>query len=163
MPSNVLGTLICYILVSSFTPGPGNILSMNTMIQYNWQKGKSLIAGICCGYACVQFLCTIMLYELNSYLEPAMAVLKYIGTGYMLWLGIHIMREIPVQSGGEGKASFSTGFFLQLVNVKIYFYITTLLTVYLIPYLGSLSSLIAAGASIVCIGSLASLTWAFLA
>ena len=74
--------------------------------------------------------------------------------------------EIAISRQGEGNTneapSFLTGFLLQLVNVKIYFYISTLLTAYLIPYIKSLPALILAGVGVTIIGSAASLTWAFL-
>lgn len=34
MSAIVLGALISYMLVSSFTPGPGNILTLNTMTNF---------------------------------------------------------------------------------------------------------------------------------
>lgn len=161
MSSSVLGTLLGYMLVNSFTPGPGNILALNTISNLGWKKGKKLIWGICCGYACVQCLCTFAIYGLNTFLTPALSILKYIGGAYMIWLAIHIIRSKP-ESNGTGEASFRTGFMLQLVNIKIYFYITTLLTVYLVPYFRQLPKLLFAGVGVIVIGSIASLTWAFL-
>lgn len=43
MPIAVLVTMLGYMLVCSFTPGPGNILALNTTTQFGWQKGKRLI------------------------------------------------------------------------------------------------------------------------
>ena len=82
--------LLGYMIVSSFTPGPGNILSMNTTTRFGWEKGKKLICGICCGYLFVQMFCTIVLYNLNKVLSPALAILKYIGAFYMVYLAVHI-------------------------------------------------------------------------
>lgn len=90
MTISILGTLSCYMLISSFTPGPGNILAMNTTTRFGWKKGKNLIFGICCGYLLVQMICTVILYSLNMVLSPILSVLKYIGAIYMLWLAIHI-------------------------------------------------------------------------
>ena len=162
MSLTVFGMMVCYMLISSFTPGPGNILSMNTMTQYGWKKGKILLGGICCGYLCVEFLCTIMIYGLHSFMAPALQILKYVGAAYLLWLGLHIMRDKPGLSRNNKTASFQTGFLLQLVNVKIYFYIMTLLTVYFVPYLKTLIQLLLAGIGVVLMGSIASLAWAFL-
>ena len=162
MPLSVWGTLLGYMFVSSFTPGPGNILALNTMTRFGWKKGKQLILGICCGYACVQVLCTLAIYELNAFLTPALAALKYIGGLYMVWMALHIIRSNPKSSSSTGEASFRTGFLLQLVNIKIYFYITTLLTVYLVPYVKHLPGLLLAGVGVVAVGSAANLTWALL-
>ena len=162
MTISILGTLSCYMIISSFTPGPGNILAMNTTTRFGWEKGKKLILGICCGYLLVQMICTVILYSLNMVLSPVLSVLKYVGAIYMVWLAIHIAISRQGEDNTNEAPSFLTGFLLQLVNVKIYFYISTLLTAYLIPYIKSLPALILAGVGVTIIGSVASLTWAFL-
>ena len=162
MTISILGTLSCYMMISSFTPGPGNILAMNTTTRFGWEKGKKLISGICCGYLLVQMICTAILYSLNMVLSPVLSVLKYVGAIYMVWLAIHIAISRQREDNTNETPGFLTGFLLQLVNVKIYFYISTLLTAYFIPYTKSLPALILAGVGVTIIGSAASLTWAFL-
>ena len=51
-------SLLGYMLVCSFTPGPGNILALNTTSTYGWKRSRLLILGICFGYATVQAICT---------------------------------------------------------------------------------------------------------
>ena len=162
MPFSILGTLSCYMFVSSFTPGPGNILAMNTTSRFGWNKGKPLILGICCGYFCVQMLCTFAIYSLNMIFVSGLSILKYIGFLYMVWLAVHVARSSPEKNTQNKTPTFRTGFILQLVNVKIYFYITTLLSVYFIPYIESLQGLLLAGIGVVAVGSSASLVWAFM-
>lgn len=162
MPLSILGALSSYMFVSSFTPGPGNILAMNTTSRFGWHKGKPLVLGICCGYFCVQMLCTLALYRLNMVFVAGLSVLKYIGGLYMVWLAFHMARSRPGGQGQNADPTFRTGFMLQLVNVKIYFYITSLLTAYFIPYIESLQGLVLAGLGVVAVGSSASLVWAFL-
>lgn len=162
MTTSIFGTLSCYMIISSFTPGPGNILAMNTTTCFGWKKGKKLILGICCGYLLVQMICMLALYSLNMVLSPALSVLKYAGAVYMVWLAIHIAVSRQKENNIDETPGFLTGFLLQLVNVKIYFYISTLLTAYLIPYIKSVPLLILAGVGVTAIGSVASLTWALL-
>ena len=162
MTLSIFGTMLGYMTVCSFTPGPGNILAMNTTTQFGWRNGKKLILGICFGYLFVQTICTLTLYGLNSVLAPALSVLKYIGGAYMVWLAIHIVRSQPATDEQNKLPSFSTGFLLQLVNVKIYFYITTLLTAYLIPTIDGLAGLLLAGLGVVAFGCTACFAWAFL-
>lgn len=154
--------LIGYMLTSSFTPGPGNILALNTTSNFGWKKSRHMILGICFGYAFVQFICTITLYQLNTYLSPILEILKYIGSVYMIWLAYQIFRSKPDRNLSSKDPSFQEGFILQLVNVKIYFYIITLITVYFIPNISSLPGLFLAGAGAVSIGSIAAFTWSLL-
>lgn len=42
MPTYVIGNFLTYCIVNAFTPGPGNILALNTVTNYGWNKGKPL-------------------------------------------------------------------------------------------------------------------------
>lgn len=50
MPGYVLTNFLVYAIVNAFTPGPGNILALNTVTNYGWKKGKPLFLGIFTGY-----------------------------------------------------------------------------------------------------------------
>lgn len=162
MPFAVLTTLIGYMLVSSFTPGPGNILALNTTSRFGWKKSRVLLLGICTGYLCVQTICTLTVYSLNTFLNQALDLLKYGGCIYMIWLAVHIIRSKPESAEKHAKPLFMTGFWMQLVNVKIYFYLTTLVTAYFIVYYKALWQLYMCGLGAVLLGSIATLVWAFL-
>ncbi|MBU5487513.1 LysE family transporter [Clostridium sp. MSJ-8] len=156
-------TLLIYMIICSFTPGPGNILALNTTSRYGWNKSKRLILGICVGYGVVQAICTITIYELNQVFNSILELLRYIGGIYMVFLAIKIMRsKLEDEEKTDKQPTFREGFLLQLVNVKIYFYITSLLSIYFIPNINSIIGLVLAGIFAVSIGSIASLTWAFL-
>ncbi len=155
-------SLLGYMIICSFTPGPGNILALNTTSTYGWKRSRSLILGICLGYAAVQTMCTIALYQLNQLFTPALKALRFVGGVYMVWLAIHIFLSKPAESTMQKMPTLRQGLLLQLVNVKIYFYISSLLSAYFIPNCNTVLELVLAGAYAVSIGSLASLTWAFL-
>lgn len=160
MPISVVSSLIVYMIVSSFTPGPGNILSLNTIIKYGWKKGKIVIGGICAGYYCVQMICGVCIYALSLYVDSFLGVLKYVGGVYLVWLAFHIIMSKPECQEEDKKPSFWTGFFLQFVNVKIYIYGMSALSGYVIPYYRSFFILLFMGLIMASVGSLASLTWA---
>lgn len=111
----------------------------------------------------VQAICTITIYELNQVFNSILELLRYIGGIYMVFLAIKIMRsKLEDEEKTDKQPTFREGFLLQLVNVKIYFYITSLLSIYFIPNINSIIGLVLAGIFAVSIGSIASLTWAFL-
>lgn len=162
MPLSVLIPLFLYMITCSFTPGPGNILALNTTSQYGWEKSQNLILGICLGYALVQTMCTIAIYCLAHQFASLLSILKYVGGVYMIWLAIHIVRSTAAENSKSGNPTLKEGLLLQLVNVKIYFYISTLLSVYFIPNSKTPVDLALYGIFAVSIGSVACLTWAFL-
>lgn len=157
-----LVTLLLYMVICSFTPGPGNILALNTTGRYGWKKSRILILGICAGYAVVQTICTVALCVLNQKFSFALDVLRFFGGFYMLSLAWDIIKSTPAMDSEEKPPKFREGFLLQLVNVKIYLYIITLLSSYYIPHFKSAFGLAAAGVFTVCLGSTATLLWAFL-
>lgn len=61
-------SLLGYVLTCSFTPGPGNILALNTTSTYGWKRSRPLIFGICLGYAIVQTICAVVLSESDVYI-----------------------------------------------------------------------------------------------
>ena len=78
MSGYVLGNFLIYCVVNAFTPGPGNILALNTVNTYGWRRGRPLFLGIFAGYYAVQILCALIVYGVSTFLPNVMGVLKYI-------------------------------------------------------------------------------------
>ena len=159
MPMAVLSNFLIYCVINAFTPGPGNILALNTVTNYGYKKGKPLFFGIFAGYYVVQILCAIFVYGVNSLLPNVMEVMKYIGAAYILWLAIHIAFSKKTSENTEQSASFLKGFMLQFVNVKIYMFGVTALTGYVVRYMSSFPALLFFELVIATIGTIATCTW----
>lgn len=159
MPGYVIGNFLVYSVINAFTPGPGNILALNTVTNYGWKKGKRLFLGIFAGYYVVQLICAVFVYGVSTFLPGVLGVMKYVGAAYILWLAVHIAFSRPGEDSGERSASFWKGFMLQFVNVKIYLFGITALTGYVTNYSTSLWILIFFELIIATIGTIATLTW----
>lgn len=160
MPGYALGNFLMYVLLNTFTPGPGNLLALNTATNYGWRKGRSLYLGIFTGYLCIQALAICFVLGLGTLLPSMLRYLKYVGAAYILWLALHVACGKPGPEEQEKKrASFSMGFLPQLVNVKIYFFSVTALTGFITDYTMSPSVLSGFGVFIVLMGVFATTTW----
>jgi len=159
MPGYVIGNFFVYSVINAFTPGPGNILALNTVTNYGWQKGRPLFLGIFAGYYAVQLICAVFVYGVSTLLPGVLGGMKYAGAAYILWLAIHIACSRPNGDGGEKSASFWKGFILQFVNVKIYLFGITALTGYVTHYSTALWVLVLFELVIATIGTIATLTW----
>lgn len=159
MPGYVIASFLLYCVVNAFTPGPGNILALNTITNYGWKKGKPLFFGIFAGYYVVQILCALFVYGIGAVLPEVLRVMKYVGAAYILWLAIHIAISKPAPEAVEKSASFTKGFLLQFVNVKIYMFGITALTGFITEYSTALWPLLSAELVIATIGSIATGTW----
>lgn len=159
MPIYVLGNFLIYCVINAFTPGPGNILALNTVTTYGWKKGKPLFFGIFTGYYVVQFICAFFVYGISAFLPGVMNVLKYVGAAYILYLALHIVISHPAGDHSEKSASFMKGFLLQFVNVKIYMFGITALTGFVVSYNSTLIALLFFEIVIATIGTIATGTW----
>lgn len=153
---------VIYALINAFTPGPGNILALNTMTNYGWKRGRRLFFGIFIGYYFIQVVCAIFVFGLENLINPIMSVLKYAGAIYILWLAYHIAISKPENKNDGKQPSFWLGFVLQVVNVKILLFGITALTGYVIPYYTSLGMLLVFEMIIATIGTIATFNWIFL-
>ena len=159
MPAYVIGNFVLYCVINAFTPGPGNILALNTVTNYGWKKGRPLFFGIFTGYYVVQLICAVFVFGIAAFLPSVLGVMKYIGAAYILWLAIHIAISKPEKDDDSKSASYMKGFLLQFVNVKIYLFGMTALTGYITDYHTSLTALVIAELFIATLGSFATLTW----
>lgn len=159
MPIYILSSFLLYCVINAFTPGPGNILALNTVTNYGWKKGRPLFLGIFAGYYVVQSICAVFVFGVSSFLPDVLKILKYIGAAYILWLAFHIAVSKPDISSDSKSASFIKGFMLQFVNVKIYMFGITALTGYVTDYRTSLDVLLLFEMIVATIGTVATFTW----
>ena len=78
MPGYVIGNFFVYSVINAFTPGPGNILALNTVTNYGWKKGAPLFFGIFSGYYVVQIICAVFVYGVSTLLPEALGIMKYV-------------------------------------------------------------------------------------
>ena len=159
MSGYVLGNFFIYSVINAFTPGPGNILALNTVTNYGYKKGRPLYWGIFAGYYVVQVICAVFVFGVSTFLPDLLGIMKYIGAAYILWLAVHIALSKPTTGTVEKSASFLKGFLLQFVNVKIYLFGITALTGYVTEYSAALWVLLLFEIIIATIGTIATLTW----
>lgn len=159
MPAYVIGNFFLYSVINAFTPGPGNILALNTVAKYGWKKGKPLFFGIFTGYYVVQIICAVFIFGVSAFVPSVLGIMKYIGAAYILWLAIHIALSKPSADDEQKSASFMKGFLLQFVNVKIYLFGITALTGYVTDYSTALWVLLLFEIIIATIGTTATMTW----
>ena len=155
----MIGNFFVYALINAFTPGPGNILALNTVTNYGWKKGAPLFLGIFSGYYVVQIVCALFVYGVSTLLPDVLGVMKYVGAAYILWLAAHIAVSRPEGETGERSASFWKGFMLQFVNVKIYLFGITALTGYVTNYSTALPVLVLFELVIATVGTVATSAW----
>jgi cysteine/O-acetylserine efflux protein len=151
---------LTYMLVTTFTPGPNNILSMSNGVRYGYKKTLPFLLGIFTGFALVLLLCGLLNIFLVGLLPQIEPVLKIAGTLYMLYLAVYLLRSKPANDEQENRGSntFRAGFILQFLNLKGILYSITIYSTFIVPSYHhplqiSLFALLLAGVGFVSISS----------
>jgi cysteine/O-acetylserine efflux protein len=125
---------LTYVFVTTFTPGPNNILSMSNAMRYGYKRTLGFLAGIFTGFLILMELCGLLNFVLINLLPQVKLWLNILGAAYMVYLAIHILRSKPVEEGqGEdGLNTFKAGFILQFVNLKGILYGVTVYSTFIV-------------------------------
>ena len=159
--STNLFSLLAFILISTFTPGPSNIASASMGVLHGYKHTLKYQVGLAAGVFLVMLLSgwiSITLLQIVPALEPA---LHYIGAGYMLYLALGILKASYFFTEKDVKPlGFVHGVMLQILNPKLFFYAFTLFSVFLISITGNLTLLLIAAAFLSAISFGATSVWA---
>lgn len=124
--------LIVFVLVTTFTPGPGNITSAAMGLMHGYTRTLPFLTGIVTGYFMVMLLCAFLstiLLEIIPSVEP---LLRVTGAGYILWLALGTARATyNFSSGDTSPMVFRHGFLLQALNPKAIIFGLTIFTTFL--------------------------------
>lgn len=154
----VILSYLPYAPITTFTPGPNNLMSLYSLSHGGWRKGGRVLLGIVCGFMCVMTAVILFAHELAKYASELVKYMKYAGAAYILWLAVHIAMSRPSDSG-EQQLSFMKGYLLSLSNVKVMLYLMTIFTVYVIPSGAGLLEMCAHGAFIIVISAVSWCMW----
>jgi cysteine/O-acetylserine efflux protein len=126
---------ITYVFVTTFTPGPNNLLSMSNAMHSGYRRTLKFLAGIVTGFLLVMLLCGLLNFALLSLAPQVRTWLNILGAAYMVYLAIHIMLSRPDE--GEQTTgrlnTFRAGFVLQFLNLKGILYGITVFSNFIVP------------------------------
>jgi len=153
---------ITYVLVTTFTPGPNNMMAMSNGLHDGFRKTLRFLIGVFWGFFFVMLLCGYLNFVLVSVLPKAKFWLNLFGTGYMVYLGIHIaLTKQNEQAEIERPLNtFRAGMFLQFLNLKLILYGITMFSNFIIPFHQDLPTLTLYTIILAVIGFIATTCWA---
>ncbi len=126
---------IVILLVSTFTPGPNNILSMTRAAQVGFRRSFRLNLGMLLGFLVITGTITAFDHYLVAALPMFKPVLQFAGAAYILWLAGSIWfgpeKKPEAQSG---STSFWVGFAMQFINPKVIIFSLTMISTFVTPY-----------------------------
>ncbi|MEH7829349.1 LysE family translocator [Gemmobacter denitrificans] len=112
----------------SATPGPSMLYVLSRTVGQGRWAGYASALGLCFGGALLAIATALGLATLFAHVTWLVPTLRYLGSAYLIWLGIGMIREAREQAATELKASsvghspmqtiFWQGTLVELLNPK---------------------------------------------
>jgi len=129
---------LSYVLLTSFTPGPNNIMAMSNASRHGFRRSLPFNAGVFAGFFAITVLACAFSLSLYAVLPGVKPVMTVIGAAYILWLAWKTATARPHDdAAGPGAGTFVSGMLLQFVNPKALLYGLTVASTFLVPYYAS--------------------------
>lgn len=151
-----------YTAVMAFTPGPNNLVALDTARRVGLRHAGPLLKGLAVGFLVIDVAVILTATVLGGWIHAVGPWLKALGTLYLLYLAARTIRpgedhdsHMPTEGG-----LFSRGLLVNLTNVKVMLFFLVGVTGYLIPGTGSIiaAALLSAVMPLTCCVS--NLVWA---
>ncbi len=153
--------LISFVIVTTFTPGPNNISSAAMGVAYGYRRTLPYLFGIASGFFLVMLAAAYLSSALLGIMPFAEQYLRWIGSGYILYLAISTLRvDYGFSGNSEDAKAFTKGFVLQLFNPKVAVYGLTLYSTFLAGISGHIAWLSFFAAIFAITALAATSTWA---
>jgi cysteine/O-acetylserine efflux protein len=127
-----LFSVISYVLISTFTPGPSNISTASMAILHGYKNTLKYQVGLAFGVFLLMFLSGLFsaaLLKIFPALEPT---LRYVGAAYILYLAFGILKASYTFTTQETESlGLVHGLILQILNPKLIVYAFSLFTTFL--------------------------------
>jgi threonine/homoserine/homoserine lactone efflux protein len=153
---------LSYVFVTTFTPGPNNIMSMTNANRDGFKKTINFNAGVFAGFIVIMLASSYFNLLLFNLIPRIKIFMSIVGSAYMVYLAYKIYTSEPVEGESE-KAhinSFPTGLIMQFVNVKVILYGITVFSSFITPYYNTHTALILFSLLLALIGFVSTTCWA---
>ena len=125
-----------FIGVTTFTPGPNNILSGSMGAYYGYRRSFPFLLGVTSGFLVVMFFCAGLSSFMSAVLPAAEPAVRILGALYILWLAWAVYRGSEALLEHQEQTEpfeFIKGFALQFINPKGAFFGLTVYSTFLAP------------------------------
>ena len=151
---------LSFVAVTTFTPGPNNIMAMSNASRYGLRHSMRFTLGVCAGFFLIVGLSiafTIGLYSAIPKIKPVMTV---VGAAYILWLAYKTVTSSPHDESSAGQSTFFSGMMLQFLNPKAILYGVTAASTFIVPFYHSVPVLTAFAAALALVSLVSTSCWA---
>lgn len=131
-------TFVVAAILISISPGAGAVNTMSNGMRYGVRRSLPAILGLQLGYGAQILLVGAGLGAIIASSNLALSVIKWLGVGYLIWLGVQKWREVPVtqhsteQATASGHKRFWQAAVVNLTNPKATIFLIALFPQFLV-------------------------------
>lgn len=132
-------SFLLFVVISSFTPGPNNIMAMAYANKHGLRRTITFCLGVGLGFFVITLLSSIFNILLTSIMPKIEFPLTILGVAYMLYLAFKILMSKEDNSSDKEnhRNFFLIGVLLQFVNPKGILFGITVVATFILPYYDS--------------------------
>lgn len=154
--------LIPFAIITTFSPGPNNIIAATMGINHGYRKTFPFLMGIWVGFVLILTFCALLSSTLLHVVPQFERVLSIVGALYILWLAYHTFKATyDVDKEQRKPLHFINGFILQMLNPKVIIYGLTLYGTFLVELPKTALSFIGASIVFATLSFSSTTTWTF--
>lgn len=126
---------LSYVIITSITPGPSNILMMNEARRFGFLGSWRFICGILAGFAALGIMSGVFTTSLYNWIPVLEPYFKIAGATYLIYLAWQIsLSKGSKKDSRDIKSSCLSGFIFQIINVKSILFFLTLMSAFILPF-----------------------------
>lgn len=157
-----LAPFLSYVFVTSFTPGPNNIMSMTNANRDGFKKTVVFDFGVSAGFLVIMLTCSyfnLVLFSIIPRIKPIMSIVGFL---YMFYLAYKIYTSNSIEGKGSNTHinSFFAGLMMQFINPKAILYGLTVASNFIIPYYNTHAAIILFSLFLAFIALVSTICWA---
>ncbi|MFD6441050.1 LysE family transporter [Peribacillus sp. NPDC060186] len=154
-------SFLLYVFVTSFTPGPNNIMAMLFANKYGFKKTLGFCLGVGAGFFVIMLMSSYFNLLLKNFIPKIEFIMTLLAAIYMLYLATKIIssKNNDKDDDGDKNNRFLSGMLLQFVNPKGILYGITAVSTFIIPYHTSNLSLLIFSLFLAFVGFLSTMSW----
>lgn len=157
--------------ILAILPGPIVTLVVANSLNYGTRSGLATVTGANVGNTLLLGAIAVGLVTIFSLVSEVFAVVRWIGAGYLIWLGVKAWRASPDETSAvpssttprSDRAVFLQGFVVAVTNPKAITFFIAFLPQFVDPHLPAAPQLLALSTASVVIGVLSDGVYALLA
>lgn len=116
---SLIVAMCVYSFSMSVSPGPVNLITLSTGISHGFKRALPFVFGASIGFTLLLYSVGLFFYQATTQSNEIIAVLKVLGSLYILYLGYSVIKSKPeINVADRNIPSFYQGILLQWLNPK---------------------------------------------